>query len=30
MQFFKGRPIRKLVPKSPEAQAVVNEILHAA
>jgi len=30
MQFFKGRPIRKLVPKSPEAQAVVNEIVHAA
>ena len=30
MQFFKGRPIRKLVPKSPEAQAVVNEILHAS
>lgn len=30
MQFFAGRPIRKLVPKSPEAQAVVNEIVHAA
>jgi ubiquinone biosynthesis protein len=30
MQFFRGRPIRKLVPKSPEAQAVVNEIVHAA
>ena len=30
MQFFKGRPIRKLTPKSPEAQAVVNEIVHAA
>ena len=30
MQFFQGRPIRKLTPKSPEAQAVVNEIVHAA
>jgi ubiquinone biosynthesis protein len=30
MQFFRGRPIRKLTPKSPEAQAVVNEIVHAA
>jgi len=30
MQFFKGRPIRKLTPRSPEAQAVVNEIVHAA
>jgi len=30
MQFFRGRPIRKLVPKSPEAQAVVNEIVYAA
>ena len=30
MQFFAGRPIRKLEPKSPEAQAVVNEIVHAA
>ena len=30
MQFFKGRPIRKLTPKSLEAQAVVNEIVHAA
>jgi ubiquinone biosynthesis protein len=30
MQFFAGRPIRKLVPKSPEAQAVVNEIVHTA
>jgi ubiquinone biosynthesis protein len=30
MQFFAGRPIRKLVPKSEEAQAVVNEIVHAA
>jgi ubiquinone biosynthesis protein len=30
MQFFAGRPIRKLVPRSPEAQAVVNEIVHAA
>jgi ubiquinone biosynthesis protein len=30
MQFFAGRPIRKLTPKSPEAQAVVNEIVHAA
>jgi ubiquinone biosynthesis protein len=30
MQFFAGRPIRKLVPKSAEAQAVVNEIVHAA
>jgi ubiquinone biosynthesis protein len=30
MQFFKGRPIRKLTPKSPEAQEVVNEIVRAA
>jgi ubiquinone biosynthesis protein len=30
MQFFDGRPIRKLVPRSPEAQAVVNEIMHAS
>jgi ubiquinone biosynthesis protein len=30
MQFFAGRPIRTLVPKSPEAQAVVEEIVHAA
>ena len=30
MQFFAGRPIRKLVPRSGEAQAVVNEIVHAA
>ena len=30
MQFFAGRPIRKLAPKSAEAQAVVNEIVHAA
>ena len=30
MQFFDGRPIRKLTPRSPEAQAVVNEILYAA
>ena len=30
MQFFDGKPIRKLTPRSPEAQAVVNEILHAA
>ena len=30
MQFFQGRPIRKLTPKSPEAQSVVNEIVHAA
>ncbi len=30
MQFFAGRPIRKLVPKSDEAQAVVNEIVYAA
>ena len=30
MQYFEGRPIRKLVPKSPEAQAVVNEIVYAA
>ena len=30
MQFFAGRPIRKLEPKSPQAQAVVNEIVHAA
>jgi ubiquinone biosynthesis protein len=30
MEFFAGRPIRKLAPKSPEAQAVVNEIVHTA
>jgi ubiquinone biosynthesis protein len=30
MQFFAGRPIRKLTPRSAEAQAVVNEIMHAA
>ena len=30
MQFFDGRPIRKLVPRSPEAQAVVNEIMYAS
>ena len=30
MQFFAGRPIRKLVPKSPEAQAAVNEIVYTA
>ena len=30
MQFFQGRPIRKLTPKSPQAEAVVNEIVHAA
>lgn len=30
MQFFAGRPIRKLTPKSAEAQAVVNEIVRAA
>jgi len=30
MQFFQGRPIRKLVPKSPEAQAAVNEIVRTA
>jgi ubiquinone biosynthesis protein len=30
MQFFAGKPIRKLAPKSPEAQAVVNEIVHTA
>ena len=30
MQFFEGRPIRKLTPKSAEAQVVVNEIVHAA
>ena len=30
MQFFDGKPIRRLVPKSPEAQAVVNEIVHTA
>jgi ubiquinone biosynthesis protein len=30
MQFFAGRPIRKLTPRSAEAQAVVNEIVHAA
>jgi len=30
MQFFSGKPIRKLTPKSPEARAVVNEIVHTA
>jgi len=30
MQYFAGASIRKLVPKSPEAQAVVNEIVHSA
>jgi ubiquinone biosynthesis protein len=30
MRFFAGRPIRKLTPRSAEAQAVVNEIVHAA
>jgi ubiquinone biosynthesis protein len=30
MQFFPGQPIRKLVPKSPEAQAIVNEIVYTA
>jgi ubiquinone biosynthesis protein len=30
MQFFEGRPIRRLTPKSTEAQLVVNEIVHAA
>ena len=30
MQFFAGRPIRKLMPKSPEAQAAVNEIVYTA
>jgi len=30
MQFFAGRPIRKLEPRSAEAQAVVNEIVRAA
>lgn len=30
MQFFPGQPIRKLVPKSPAAQAVVNEIVYTA
>jgi len=30
MQFFQGQPIRKLVPKSAQAQAVVNEIVHTA
>ncbi len=30
MQYFAGRPLRKLEPKSPEAQAAVNEIVHAA
>jgi ubiquinone biosynthesis protein len=30
MQFFAGRPIRKLEPNSEQAQAVVNEIVHAA
>ncbi len=30
MQFFAGKPIRKLAPKSAEAQAVVSEIVHTA
>jgi ubiquinone biosynthesis protein len=30
MQFFPGQPIRKLVPKSPEAQAVVNELVYSS
>jgi len=30
MQFFAGKPIRKLVPQSPEAQAAVNEIVYTA
>ena len=30
MQFFAGRPIRKLEPNSEQAQAVVNEIVHSA
>ena len=30
MEFFAGRPIRKLTPKSTEAQEVVNEIVHSA
>ena len=30
MQFFAGQPIRKLAPKSPEAQAVVNEVVYSA
>jgi ubiquinone biosynthesis protein len=30
MQFFPGQSIRKLVPKSPQAQAIVNEIVYSA
>jgi len=30
MQFFEGRPIRKLVPKSAEARAIVDEIVRTA
>ncbi len=30
MQFFAGQPIRKLAPKSPAAQAVVNEVVYSA
>jgi ubiquinone biosynthesis protein len=30
MQYFAGRPIRKLEPQSAEARAVVSEIVHAA
>ena len=30
MRFFAGKPIRKLVPQSPEAQAAVNEIVYTA
>lgn len=30
MDFFRGRPLRSLVPNSPEAKAAVEEIVHAA
>jgi ubiquinone biosynthesis protein len=30
MQFFAGQPIRKLAPKSSEAQAVVDEVVYSA
>ncbi len=30
MEFFEGKPIRTLEPKSPRAQAAVEEIVHAA
>lgn len=30
MEFFRGKPLRKLEPKSVEAQAVVNEVVHSA